>query len=66
MDTRTREELTNKFAYEAYEWHKKKGDKPDRVRDYLEGCHAMEADDRKQMMEDNWNYHKKSKAKCTH
>lgn len=66
MDTLTREERINKFAYEAYEWHKKKGHFPDRMRDWLEGVHACEADDRKQMMEDNWNYaHKKSKAKCS-
>jgi len=53
MDTSTWEERVNKFAYEAYEWHKKKH-KEDRLRDWLEGVHAAEADDRKQMMEDNW------------
>ena len=64
MDTLTWEERVNKFAYEAYEWHKKRKHKEDRMRDWLEGVHACEADDRKQMMEDNWNYaHRSSRMK---
>ena len=65
MDTLTREERINKFAYEAYEWHKRKKHKEDRDRDWLEGVHACEADDRKQMMEEHWNMaQQKSRMKC--